>query len=134
MKNPSRQNQQTFCPNIWLLIPAIAPKPNATPGNWDRHLGIGIALLDAFSRGEVKLGPDYLKALARDLFHGHAIYDPLEDVLRPAVKQEPQPLGSAPTWEHPGYPPRVVPGPRAGSSGLQLPPAPKPKKRAGWAE
>ncbi len=98
-----------------------------------RDLGVPSETLDAFARGRTDLSPDTLKALARDLFHGHAEYDADIDRLRPATKTAPTPLGIHP----PTLDPRTLPVYRAGPP----PAAPSmvtkavPKvSRPGWVE
>src|SRR5262245_5264898 len=61
-----------------------------------RDLGVSSATLDAFADGRAMLKPEVLQALAADLFHGHAVFDPAIDRLRPAVQAEPRPLGVRP--------------------------------------
>jgi hypothetical protein len=99
-----------------------------------RDLGVGVAALDSFSRGEGKLPPEILQALAKEFFG--AEFDPALDRLRSANRQEPRAIGPGPPpiWELMELP-KFKGGPAERSFRPVKPEPPQPKKkRAGWLE
>ena len=94
-----------------------------------RAVDIPVQTLEDFLAGRVVLLPEVLNALTLELFAGNAVYDLTIDRLRPALKQEPRPMGIRPeTGDYitappssgplrPVVPPKsVVAGPRPGWS------------------
>lgn len=101
-----------------------------------RDLGLSSDTLDQFASGKRSLPPDTLKALTKDLWGGHAEYDPAIDRLRPAIKQKPTPLGSGPppiteTMTLPTF--KAGPAPLGPQPVKPIPPKPK-AQRPGWVE
>jgi hypothetical protein len=96
-----------------------------------RDLSLSARALEAFAYGHASLAPEALKALTVHLFHGCAEYDPAIDMLRPAKREEPRPLGIGPplieqTMTLPVY--KAGPPPRQTRYG----PPPRKARRAGW--
>ena len=90
------------------------------------------AALEAFIYGRASLAPETLKALAVHLFDGRDEYDPAIDMLRPAKREEPRPLGIRPppiteTMTLPVY----QAGPPPPSPGMVPPAMPIRRARAG---
>jgi hypothetical protein len=85
--------------------------------------------LEDFAYGRGSLPPEKLQALAKDLFP-KAEYDLALNLMRPANKAEPKPMGVAPPpfKPEPKVWPKWTPGPQP-----VKPEKPQPKpKRAGW--
>ena len=114
------------------LFPETPGKLNTA--NLARDLGLPSDTLDAFCRGQTKLAPATLQALALHLFHGHATYDADRDLLRPTPKPEPSTLGAArpPPVTQMMQLPRYQGGPPPPAPGM-VPPSPPRKPRPGWA-
>jgi hypothetical protein len=55
-----------------------------------RDLGVGLAGLEQFSTGGANLPDATLKALATELFSGHAAYDPVLDRLNLPRRRHPR--------------------------------------------
>jgi hypothetical protein len=101
-----------------------------------RDLGVGVAALDSFSRGEGKLPPEILQALAKEFFG--AEYDPTLDLLRHANRQAPTLRGvRPPSVAEMGLTlPTFKGGPPERSFGPVKPEPVQPKKKrpAGWVD
>jgi hypothetical protein len=98
-----------------------------------RDLGVSAEALYAFGQGQGTLPDDVLAALTKEMFHGHASYDPAINKLRPAVKQVAQPLGIAPAPVQP-QPNKFKGGPPPAQPGYGGAPAAKPPRLPGWAD
>ena len=103
-----------------------------------RELGVSNEALYGFAIGQSNLQPDVLRTLTVEIFHGHAVFDPEIDRLRPAIKQDPIPLGVAPPA---GSIRKTLPyfqdGSRPASGPRPEKPQPKPPskvRREGWVE
>ena len=98
-----------------------------------RDAGVGTAALDSFGRGEGKLPPETLKALARELLD--AVFDAEADRLRPIKKLEPRSLGIRPPPIDPETLPTFKFGPADRGPQPVNPVRPTPKvPRPGWVE
>ena len=62
-----------------------------------RDLGISSDMLDAFIDGKRSLPIPVLQGLTKELWNGHAVYDPEVDRLRPARQEPAKPLGVLPS-------------------------------------
>jgi hypothetical protein len=83
--------------------------------NLARDLHLANAPVDAFMDGGT-LPPDALEALTRMIWAGHAEFDAELNLIRPANRQEPRPLGGPPpiteTMTLPKTMPKFTAGPR----------------------
>ena len=62
-----------------------------------RDLGISSDTLHAFIDGKRSLPIPVLQGLTKELWNGHAVYDPEVDRLRPALQEPAKPLGALPS-------------------------------------
>jgi len=87
----------------------------------------------AFSENRMTLPPQILCALARELWGGNIVYDPVVDLLR-SLAPPAQPMGITPPPIDPSKLPYVT-GPWTKGSVHGLPPSPQatPLTRPGWA-
>jgi len=103
-----------------------------------RDLGIAAETLVAFSENKLTPPPQILSALAKELWGGHVVFDPVTDLLR-TLAPPTRPLGVTPPLFDLEKPSRYAPpiGPwTKGSGGITgLPPSPqaRPRTRPGWA-
>ena len=97
-----------------------------------RDLGISSETLLAFCDGKRSLPNAVLQALVKELWHGHAEFDPVTDRLRPTVQDLPRPMGIRPE--------NTLPLPKYQAGAAQVAPRPvkepvpdaKVKPRPGW--
>jgi len=89
-----RSNEDSGAEVIRQVLAGRNKKANI--GGLARDLGLSIAALEAFMYGRSGLAPEVLDALTKILFDGNAAYDPAIDMLRPAKREEPRPLGVLP--------------------------------------
>ena len=62
-----------------------------------RDLGLSSNTLDAFIDAKRSLPIPVLQGLTKELWNGHAVYDPEVDRLRPALQEPAKPLGALPS-------------------------------------
>src|SRR5262245_48885640 len=99
-----------------------------------RELGISVSELESFAAGTLKRDVVVMNALAPELFQGNAQINPATDLLEPAVKDPPRPLGIRPEPVLPSKKVWPVGQPPPGPQPVKPSPPVKKTARPGWAE
>ena len=100
--------------------------------NFGRDMNLNANQIHAFIFQDASLPADKLQAICHYLWAGNTEYDPVNDRLRPAKRDEPKPQGILPTldMELPKY--RAGPAGRGPQPTRDTPTPVKSKVRPGW--